>query len=76
MARPCINVMAVGDADCGKTCLLSVFWKDIFLDEHTAVNFDNEVVHIEVDGNDVVLCLFSTAGQTFGRMARLYGCYV
>ena len=68
MARPCINMMAVGDAGCGKTCLLTMFLKKEFLAEHTPVNIDNHVIYIVVDGNAVPLCLYSTAGETFRRL--------
>ena len=73
MQRPCIKVMAVGDADCGKSSLLNVFSKNKRLYEDTPTTLNNEFVNIEVCGNEVTLCLFSAAGETFGMLAILYG---
>ena len=67
MGVPCINVVAVGDAGCGKTCLLSVFMKKGFLVEHTPVNIDHQIVYIEYAGNPVAIRLYSTAGKTHVR---------
>lgn len=64
MDKPCINVMVVGDADCGKSYLLNVFSKNKALDEETPITFNNEVVDIEIDGYAVALSLFNTAGGT------------
>ena len=66
MARPRINVMAVGDAGCGKTCLLTVFSKNEFLAEHTSVAIDNHINYIEFNKN--VIRLYTTAGETFRRL--------
>ena len=59
------KLMAVGDADCGKTCLLIVFSKNEVPDENTHVTFNNEVVDIEVDGKEVRLSLYVTSGEKF-----------
>ena len=96
MEIPCINVMAVGDAGCGKTCLFTRLSKNKFWDGHVPLNFhngnvdsdnedvdiDNEVVDIEnqtVDilfGRDELKISFFTSGETFARLAGLYGCHV
>uniref|UniRef100_A0A8C6N4M0 Transforming protein RhoA n=1 Tax=Mus spicilegus TaxID=10103 RepID=A0A8C6N4M0_MUSSI len=47
------KLVIVGDGACGKTCLLIVFSKDQF----------PEVYDIEVDGKQVELALWDTAGQ-------------
>ena len=66
MDRTCINVMAVGDANCGKSCLLNIITKNKALDEDPTTIFNYEV-DIEVDENQVKLSLFSTAGELEGR---------
>ena len=86
MATPCINVMAVGDAGCGKTCLFTRISKDQFWDEPIPVNFQNgdvdsdsenkdvdELVDIVFGRNELTISFFSTSGETFVRLARMYG---
>ena len=63
MTSTCKKVVVVGDADCGKKCLLNVFLKNKALDEQTPITFDNEIVNIEVDKKNVELSLWSTAGE-------------
>ena len=84
MARPCINVMAVGDAGCGKTCLFMRFSKNQFWDEHIPAHLhngdvdidnedldiiDKEVADIVFDRNELTLCYFNTSGETLIRLA-------
>ena len=88
MARPNINLMAVGDAGCGKTCLCMRFSKNQFLGKQVPVHLQNGDAHIEnedldIDDNQVVECdfgrdglklsYFNSSGETFVTMARLYG---
>uniref|UniRef100_A0A0M3I804 Ras-like GTP-binding protein Rho1 n=1 Tax=Ascaris lumbricoides TaxID=6252 RepID=A0A0M3I804_ASCLU len=47
----------------GKTCLLIVFSKDQFPDVYVPTVFENYVADIEVDGKQVELALWDTAGQ-------------
>ncbi|KAJ8360338.1 hypothetical protein SKAU_G00168630 [Synaphobranchus kaupii] len=66
-----VNVMAairkklviVGDGACGKTCLLIVFSKDQFPEVYVPTVFENYIADIEVDGRQVELALWDTAGQ-------------
>ncbi|KAK9511385.1 hypothetical protein O3M35_000050 [Rhynocoris fuscipes] len=57
------KLVIVGDGDCGKTCLLIVFSQDKFLERYLPTVFDNYVADIEVDGKQVQLSLWDTAGQ-------------
>ncbi|XP_068955313.1 transforming protein RhoA-like isoform X1 [Petaurus breviceps papuanus] len=57
------KLVIVGDGECGKTCLLIVFSKDQFPDVYVPTVFENYVADIEVDGKQVELALWDTAGQ-------------
>jgi len=57
------KLVIVGDGACGKTCLLIVFSKDKFPEEYIPTVFENYVSDIEVDGQQVELVLWDTAGQ-------------
>merc|ERR1711970_1664963 len=57
------KLVIVGDGACGKTCLLIVFSKDQFPEEYIPTVFENYVSDIEVDGQQVELVLWDTAGQ-------------
>merc|ERR1711970_126751 len=57
------KLVVVGDGACGKTCLLIVFSKDQFPEEYIPTVFENYVSDIEVDGHQVELVLWDTAGQ-------------
>ena len=87
MARPNINIMAVGDAGCGKTSLCMRFSKNQFWGEHVPVHLQNGDVHIDnkdldIVDNQVVECdfgrdglklsYFNSSGETFVTIAGLY----
>ena len=57
------KLVSVGDGACGKTCLLIVFSKDQFPEVYVPTVFENYVADIEVDGKQVELALWDTAGQ-------------
>uniref|UniRef100_A0A3B5QEU4 Rho-related GTP-binding protein RhoC-like n=1 Tax=Xiphophorus maculatus TaxID=8083 RepID=A0A3B5QEU4_XIPMA len=57
------KLVIVGDGACGKTCLLIVFCKDQFPEVYVPTVFENYIADIEVDGKQVELALWDTAGQ-------------
>lgn len=63
MAATRKKLVIVGDGACGKTCLLIVFSKDQFPEVYVPTVFENYVADIEVDGQQVELALWDTAGQ-------------
>uniref|UniRef100_T1JBX3 Ras-like GTP-binding protein Rho1 n=1 Tax=Strigamia maritima TaxID=126957 RepID=T1JBX3_STRMM len=57
------KLVVIGDGTVGKTCLLVVFSKGEFPTDYTPTVFDKYVADIEVNGNQVALVLWDTAGQ-------------
>lgn len=57
------KVVIVGDGASGKTCLLHVFFEDIYPQVYVPTVFDSFSTVIEVDGKSVKLALWDTAGQ-------------
>jgi Ras family protein A len=57
------KLVIVGDGACGKTCLLVVFSKDSFPEVYVPTVFENYVADIEIEGKQIELALWDTAGQ-------------
>lgn len=57
------KLVIVGDGACGKTCLLIVFSKGQFPEVYVPTVFENYVADVQVDGRQVELALWDTAGQ-------------
>uniref|UniRef100_A0A914V6H9 Uncharacterized protein n=1 Tax=Plectus sambesii TaxID=2011161 RepID=A0A914V6H9_9BILA len=57
------KLVIVGDGACGKTSLLVRFCKDDWLGIYVPTVFETYVADIEVDGQQVELALWDTAGQ-------------
>lgn len=57
------KLVVVGDGACGKTCLLHVFVNGQFPETYNPTIFETYVADIEVEGNQLELALWDTAGQ-------------
>eukprot|EP00056_Hartaetosiga_gracilis_P000701 m.40031 g.40031 ORF g.40031 m.40031 type:complete len:195 (-) comp10313_c0_seq1:609-1193(-) len=57
------KLVIVGDGACGKTCLLVVFVDNQFPEVHVPTVFDNHISDLVVDGKQIELALWDTAGQ-------------
>ncbi|KAI9276354.1 GTP-binding protein rhoA [Sporodiniella umbellata] len=57
------KLVIVGDGACGKTCLLIVFSRGEFPLSYVPTVFESYVADIKVDGKNVELALWDTAGQ-------------
>ena len=54
------KLVIVGDGACGKTCLLTVFKKNEFLETYIPTVFESDVADISVDGKKIELLLWDT----------------
>ncbi|PVD24242.1 hypothetical protein C0Q70_14712 [Pomacea canaliculata] len=69
------NLVTVGDGECGKTCLMVVFTQNHFPEDYTATDLGKYGANITVDGKQVELSIWDTAGQDeYDRLRPL--CYV
>lgn len=57
------KLVVVGDGACGKTCLLTTFSTNEFPEKYVPTIFDTYSKEIEVDGQEINLALWDTAGE-------------
>ncbi|ORY96608.1 small GTPase superfamily [Syncephalastrum racemosum] len=66
------KLVVCGDGACGKTSLLNVFTRGYFPQVYEPTVFENYVQEVMVDGQEVELSLWDTAGQEeFDRLRSL-----
>ncbi|KAI7869719.1 small GTPase superfamily [Spinellus fusiger] len=66
------KLVVCGDGACGKTSLLNVFTRGYFPQVYEPTVFENYVQEMVIDGQDVELSLWDTAGQEeFDRLRTL-----
>ncbi|OAD69783.1 hypothetical protein PHYBLDRAFT_159683 [Phycomyces blakesleeanus NRRL 1555(-)] len=66
------KLVVCGDGACGKTSLLNVFTRGFFPQVYEPTVFENYVQDVVVDGQEVELSLWDTAGQEeFDRLRSL-----
>lgn len=57
------KVVIVGDGFCGKTSLLARFTRNEFRGDYVPTVFDTEIASVIIDGREICLSLWDTAGQ-------------
>ncbi|BFZ07790.1 hypothetical protein BsWGS_10829 [Bradybaena similaris] len=67
-----VHCAMLGDGMVGKTCLTLSYTQKSFTDTYTATVFDNYPVPLHVGGQDFIISLFDTAGQSDFEDLRAY----
>ncbi|KAK7104517.1 hypothetical protein V1264_019219 [Littorina saxatilis] len=67
-----VHCSMLGDGMVGKTCLTLSYTQHLFTDNYTATVFDNYSVPLKVGGQEFVISLFDTAGQSDYESLRAY----
>ncbi|KAG5895126.1 hypothetical protein JTB14_008562 [Gonioctena quinquepunctata] len=57
------KIVTVGDGDCGKTCLLTTYAYNEFPETHVPTVFDTYSKEIRIEGEEITLALWDTAGE-------------
>ncbi|KAI9258269.1 ras family-domain-containing protein [Sporodiniella umbellata] len=66
------KIVVVGDGACGKTSLLNVYTRGYFPQVYEPTVFENYVNEVKVDGKEIELSIWDTAGQEeFDRIRSL-----
>merc|ERR1711953_576438 len=60
---PRLKFVVVGDGASGKTSLLQRFSENTFTADYTPTIFENRSKHVNIDGKQIELTLWDTAGQ-------------
>ena len=71
MASISKKIVAVGDADCGKTTLLIAFSTDNVPNTDTPQTYLRELINVDVMGKKIALILYNTTGEKSGRLTML-----
>nr|KAG5694601.1 hypothetical protein BaRGS_015014 [Batillaria attramentaria] len=67
-----VHCAMLGDGMVGKTCLTLSYTQKVFTDNYTATVFENYPVPLKVGGEEFVISLFDTAGQSDYEGLRAY----
>lgn len=67
-----VHCAMLGDGMVGKTCLTLSYTQKVFTDSYTATVFENYPVPLKVGGEEFVISLFDTAGQSDYESLRAY----